>query len=86
MFFLVFCMLLAHVVAYAACPTGTKTYTSCKPGYYLSGGDCILCPGSGTSPDRNTGDIRSCYLPAGRYTDTTGTYVTNDNCNYVVQQ
>ncbi len=80
------------VVAYAGavradCVATTKTYTACKPGYYLSGGDCISCPSSGgvagRTADNNTGDITSCYIPSGTsFSDGTGSGVYSGNCYY----
>lgn len=69
--------------ANAACTATTKTYTACKPGYYLNGGACASCPSPGTTPDRNTGTITSCYLPSGTScSDTSGTCSYTSNCYY----
>lgn len=73
--------------AYAECTTGAKTYTACKPGYYLSYGDCVRCPSSGgvygTTVDNNTGGITSCYLPSGTTgSDSTGSYTITGSCYY----
>ena len=69
--------------ANAACTATTKTYTSCKPGYYLSGGACQSCPSGGTSADKNTGGVTSCYLPSGTTgSDSTGSYTYTANCYY----
>lgn len=73
--------------ANAACTATTKTYTACKPGYYLSSGDCVRCPSSGgvygTTADNNTGDITSCYLPSGTSgSDTSGSFTYTGNCYY----
>ena len=69
--------------ANAACTATTKTYTSCKPGYYLSGGTCQSCPSGGTSADKNTGGVTACYLPSGTTgSDSTGSYTYTANCYY----
>jgi len=74
--------------ANAACTENAKTYTSCKPGYYLNGTSCIRCPASGgiygTTVDKNTGDITSCYLPLSgtSFSDLTGSGVYTGNCYY----
>ena len=69
--------------ANAACTATTKTYTSCKPGYYLSGVACQSCPSGGTSADKNTGGVTSCYLPSGTTgSDSTGSYTYTANCYY----
>lgn len=78
---------LSGTSAYAACTATTKTYTACKPGYYLSSGDCLRCPSSGgvygTSADNNTGGITSCYIPSGNTgSDTTGSFTYTGNCYY----
>lgn len=72
---------------YAACTANAKTYTACKPGYYLSGGKCSRCPSSGgtygTTVDNNTGGITSCYIPSGTsFSDTTGAGTYTGNCYY----
>ena len=70
-------------VANAACTATTKTYTSCKPGYYLSGVACHSCPSGGTSADKNTGGVTVCYLPSGTTgSDSTGSYTYTANCYY----
>lgn len=73
--------------AQGACEATTKTYTSCKPGYYLSSGTCMRCPSSGgaygTSADRNTGGITECYLPSGTTgSDSSGSFTYTGNCYY----
>ncbi len=73
--------------AYAACTTTTKTYTACKPGYYLNSAACTRCPSSGgvygTTVDRNTGDITSCYIPSGTtFSDGSGSGVYEGDCYY----
>ncbi len=69
--------------ANAACTATTKTYTSCKPGYYLSGVACQSCPNGGTSADKNTGGVTACYLPSGTTgSDSTGSYTYTANCYY----
>lgn len=84
-------VLLAIIVpmfnANADCRVTTKTYTACKPGYYLSGASCVRCPSSGgvygTTADNNTGGITSCYLPSGTTgSDTTGNFTYTGNCYY----
>lgn len=69
------------------CTTDTKTYTACKPGYYLILGSCRRCPASngvyGTTVDNNTNGITSCYLPSGTTgSDTYGDYEIVGNCYY----
>lgn len=84
-------VLLAMIVpvfnADADCTAGAKTYTACKPGYYLSGTSCMRCPSSGgvfgTTADNNTGGITSCYLPSGTTgSDATGSFTYTGNCYY----
>ena len=87
--------MLAANNAFADCVATTRTYSSCKPGYYYSGngrlstsgGECIKYPTingvAATSPDKNTGGITSCYAPADKkYTDSVGTYKFENDCNY----
>ncbi|HIS71272.1 MAG TPA: hypothetical protein IAD02_04800 [Candidatus Enterousia intestinigallinarum] len=82
-FFIFFCICAVCNAANAACTATTKTYTACKPGYYLNGGTCASCPSPGTTPDRNTGTITSCYLPSGTScSDTSGTCSYTSNCYY----
>lgn len=79
-FFVACSFLMVPVVAFGACTetTGTKSYTSCKSGYYKNGNDCVECPKlfgrdttslfvkytdvDGNSADKNTGGITSCYM------------------------
>lgn len=73
--------------AFGACSATTKTYTSCKSGYYLSSGTCNKCPSSGgvagLTGDKNTGDITSCYIPSGTsFSDDTGSGTYTGNCYY----
>lgn len=81
------CVVMCIGGARAACTETTKTYTSCKSGYYLSSGKCVRCPSSGgvygTTKDKNTGGITSCYIPSGNsFSDTTGSGVFTGNCYY----
>lgn len=75
---------------------GSETYTisyACYPGYYLSETRCIRCPQIGTDAkgvavygttvDKNTGDITSCYAPADTYNDDIGTFIFTSDCSYV---
>lgn len=79
----------------AACTenSAVKEYTSCKPGYYydssLLGTSCTRCPAldgtdiRGTTVDKNTGGVTSCYLPAGTTgSDDTGTFKYASDCPY----
>lgn len=69
--------------AKSACEQTGTIYTSCKPGYYKSGNSCNACPNGGTSPDKNTGGISNCRLPAGTVgSDSTGTYKYVSDCYY----
>lgn len=75
------------ITAFGACKETGTVYTARKPGYYLSSGGCLCCPSSGgiygTTPDKNTGDITSCYLPAGTgNSDTTSKSEYTSNCHY----
>lgn len=80
--------------AFAACSVSSTTY-SCYAGYYLSGTNCVRCPKIGTNSlgatvygttvDKNTGDITSCYAPDGTYIDSTGTFTISgalNTCKY----
>lgn len=72
---------------YAACTANAKTYTACKPGYYLNSGKCTRCPSSGetygTTVDNNTGGITSCYIPSGTsFSDTSGAGTYTGDCYY----
>lgn len=81
-----------HQHVLADCTVASTTY-ACYTGYYLSGTSCIRCPQIGktsdglavygTTVDRNTGVITTCYAPAGTYQDTTGTFTFTSNCSYV---
>ncbi len=42
---------------------------------------CTACPNSGLTSGPEMDSITDCYLPAGTFADTTGTY-TRDNCPY----
>ncbi len=80
-------IVVTAAAAKAACTENAKTYTSCKPGYYLNGTNCTRCPSSGgvygTTVDKNTGDITSCYLPSGTvFSDTSGAGTYTGNCYY----
>ncbi len=80
---LLFIIILTNTSAYAACTSEGTSYYACKPGYYLSGGNCIACPDGGTSADRNNTGIGACYLPAGTTgSDTTGKYSHTADCYY----
>lgn len=79
------CVFLVPFYAYAECSILSKTYTSCKPGYYLSTNKCLRCPAAdgiyGQTKDKNTGGITSCYLPAGtKGSDATGDYQIISDC------
>lgn len=84
-FTFLFTALFFSNAAYAdSCPSDTAwKYESCKPGYYLSGGDCVACPaGTGvTTVDKNKGGITSCYTSTGG-TDSTGTFEYTQPCYY----
>lgn len=86
----VFCAIMACIsgAAYGACTTAGTTYYACKPGYYLSSGNCVRCPSSsdgyGTTTDTNTGGRTSCYVPSGTTgSDGSGSYTYMANCHYV---
>lgn len=69
--------------AWAECVENPLTYTSCKPGYYLSGTLCVVCPDGGTSADKNKNGIGACYLPTGSsFSDSTGSGEYTNNCYY----
>lgn len=66
-----------------------RQYTSCKAGYYYNSTakTCTRCPSSGgiygTTVDKNTGDITSCYIPSGTtFRDMTGSGTYTGNCYY----
>ena len=73
---------------WAACVVESKVYTKCKSGYYLANGDRNTCPSpigfsaSPTSASQNTGGITDCYVPAGTYTDSIGTFTWSSACYY----
>lgn len=85
-------LLISSRNADAACVATDKSYTACKSGYYLTevididsqkSGMCLSCPESGTSADKNSGSITSCYLPSGTTgSDATGTYEYTNDCYY----
>ena len=84
-FGLVFCFCIGGV--WAACEETGTVYTACKPGYYLDSGDCVRCPSSGgvygTTVDKNTGGITSCYIPSGNsFSDSSGSGTYSGNCYY----
>lgn len=55
---------------------------TCLAGQYLSGGNCVNCPGGGTSNGIST-LITGCYLPKNKsYSDTSGTYEYTSDCYY----
>lgn len=79
--------MLPVIGARAECEATTKTYTACKPGYYLSGGNCLECPSSGgikgTSADKNNIGITACYIPAGTaFSDSGGSGTYTGDCYY----
>lgn len=91
--FIIGIILMASQNANALCVSAGKSYTACKPGYYLTEttelisqttlGTCISCPESGTSADENSDDITSCYLPSGTTgSDITGSYEYTNDCYY----
>ncbi len=85
--FFIFIILIMPAISNAACEATDKTYTSCKPGYYLSSGTCVRCPASGgvygTSADKNTGGITSCYILSGNTgSDSSGSFKYTGNCYY----
>ena len=55
--------------SFAAGYSCTKTYLSCKPGYYLSGENCLVCR-AGKYCTGGTTAPQNC--PAGTYRNTTG--------------
>lgn len=72
--------------AIAAC-SETRTYESCKPGYYLDSATCKTCPTSGgiagKSADKNTKGIGACYIPSGNsFSDDTGSGTYAGDCYY----
>ena len=78
--------MLFIISAQADCAVSSTTY-SCYTGYYLSGTSCVRCPSSGgvygTTVDKNTGGITSCYIPSGTsFSDTSGSGTYTSNCYY----
>ncbi len=78
---------------HGSCPEGYNETFYCAQGYYKSGDSCIRCPLVGTNSDGTEvygttefnifGDaITRCYVSAGTYTDTTGTFELSDQCSY----
>ncbi len=61
---------------------------ACQSGYYMSGANvCSACPshssGAQTSSYANMDDVSACYVPVGKYSDTTGAYeIGPSNCEY----
>ena len=88
-FLFVFVLCTGGIISntYAACTVSGTSY-SCFSGYYLNGTSCIRCPmvGTttyGTSPNRNTGGIETCYAAANTtHTDQTGTFTFTSACQY----
>lgn len=76
------CFAFVHSAG-AACVATTKTYSACKPGYFLNGGACSVCIDGGTSDDKNDSGITACYVPAGTTgSDASGTFTYTENCHY----
>lgn len=89
----IFILVVSMGGAYAvACDSPGATdpsysYAMCKPGYYLSGVQCVQCPGFGTvagnSMDKNHGGIDACYISANTsFTDDTGSFKFSSKCNF----
>ncbi|HBP26413.1 MAG TPA: hypothetical protein DD611_00240 [Alphaproteobacteria bacterium] len=78
----------------AQCLPATVTTVACGAGYYLKNSrlGCARCPEIGknsagkviygTTPDKNTGGIESCYAPSGDYVDNTGGFTFTNQCQY----
>ena len=69
------------------CSTNETTSWACNSGYYYNAdNNCSTCPvhesGKQTSPYANDSGSSACYIPAGTYSDTTGTYEYTGNCTY----
>lgn len=68
----------------------SKQYTICMKicdkGKYASTSSCPSCPSyngiSGTTAGTGATSITECYIPAGTYSDSTGTYKITENCYY----
>lgn len=70
-----------------------KTEYACAQGFYLAGTTCKDCPTAdsvdgvavySTAPDMNTGNVRSCYVPANSFSvsDDYGKWTWGNNCYY----
>lgn len=87
--FAIIIVLAVPAAAYADCVASTKTYTSCKSGYYKGITTCTRCPRDtksglyGTTVDQNIDGITSCYVPSENYfSDETGSGFYAGNCYY----
>lgn len=77
-------------LGWATCAFESNVYTKCKSGYYLGDSFCNTCPSpigfsaSPTSASQNTGGVTDCYVPAGTYTDQSGTFIWSSACYYTL--
>lgn len=89
-YILFFGILFTPIVEGIAVPPGYLTCTiySCKPGYYLNGAVCTMCPNfsdRATSADKNDTGITACYFPVGEQLgDETGVYTFTNDCYYTL--
>lgn len=84
---LVFVYVAYPVAGYAECVALQTVYTACKPGYYLSDGQCLQCPPSdsimATTADKNSGDKTSCFIQSDtNFSDESGYGTYTGNCYY----
>lgn len=89
--FLIFMVFLSVDVFAADVCKENRTLVACVAGYYKGGTEanpkCVKCPSPGTSADRNTGGIDSCYIipVSGKTYEDDGGYFTIDGdsrCDY----
>ena len=69
-----------------------RGYCVCKSGYYIQprgrqwgewgvNSECKPCPSGGTTDDEYSLMLTSCYVPAGNFSDTTGSGLYSDACH-----
>lgn len=72
---------------YNGCAVEVHESWACNSGYYYNAdNNCSTCPvhesGKQTSSYANNSGSSACYIPAGTYTDASGTYEYTEDCTY----